>query len=70
MKLLRQRISKTVVVTLDNGESFRGAFYAEDRDWIVLRNAGQLDPRSDTQFVSADGELLLPKQRVTCCQFP
>ncbi len=70
MKLLRQRIHKTVLVTVDTGETFRGALYAYDRDVLVLRNAGQVEPRSDSQFIPADGELLLPRGRVTLIQIP
>lgn len=70
MKLLRQRIHRTVLVTVDTGETFRGALFAYDREVIVLRNAGQVDARSDSQFIPADGELLLPRGRVTLLQFP
>jgi small nuclear ribonucleoprotein (snRNP)-like protein len=70
VKLLRQRIHKTVLVTVDTGETFRGALHAYDREVIVLRNAGQVEARSDSQFIPADGELLLPRGRVTLIQVP
>lgn len=70
VRLLRRRIHKTVLVTVDTGETFKGALYAYDREVIVLRNAGLVDASSDSQFVPADGELLLPRGRVTLLQFP
>jgi len=69
-RILRQRKFKKVIVSLDTGEAFSGLLFDKDREALVLRSAGVLDPRADTQFTPADGELVLPWARVTTVQFP
>lgn len=70
MSALGKRAYRTVVVTLDTGESFKGLLAYNHRDAVVLQSAGLVDPQSDSKFIPADGELVLPKGRIAYYQFP
>ncbi len=69
--IYRHRRLKAVLVTLDNGDAFRGVLFDIDADAVVLRNAAQFHPSndSDKQFVVADGEIVIPAGRVAYMNF-
>ena len=68
-RILRTRLRHQAIVTLKNGEAFRGVFYEHDAQAVVLRNAQQLDPRSDGGYITADGEIVLLTCDIAYFQF-
>ena len=68
-RILKARLRHTAVVSLKNGEAFRGVLFEQDSQALVLRNAQQLDPRSDAGYITADGEIIILVADVAYMQF-
>lgn len=66
-RVLRLRISKTVIVTLKSGDSYRGALFDSDPEALVLRNAEAL---GSSRNVSVDGEVLILRADIATLQRP
>lgn len=67
--LFRQRLHKTVIVTLKSGMAFRGALYDADPDVFVLRNAEAIE-KGTSLPVAVDGEVLVLRSEVEFLQRP
>lgn len=67
-RLVRERLRDDVVVTMKNGEAFRGVLYAADRRSFVLRDAKVLNDTA--RVVAVDGELILARDQMDYFQRP
>lgn len=67
-KVLKQRVMRSLIVTLKGGSSFRGLLFAHDKEAIVLRNVEHLVPGADKP-TPVDGELVVLAADVLYMQF-
>jgi len=67
--LFRQRLRKSVIVTLKSGTAFRGILFTVDPELLVLRKADAIERGTETP-VSVDGEVLIFRTDVDFMQFP
>lgn len=67
-RLVRERLRDDVVVTMKNGEAFRGVLYAADGRSFVLRDAKVLNDTA--RVVAVDGELILARDQMDYFQRP
>lgn len=68
-RIVRSKVKKMVVVSLENGEGFRGILFDSDRESLLLRDAFALEANgSDRVPVGADGEMLFRWAKVAYCQ--
>lgn len=65
--LFRQRLRKSVIVTLKDGTAFAGVLWAVDPEIVVLRNTVSL---GDEKRVPVDGEVLLERGEIAFYQLP
>jgi small nuclear ribonucleoprotein (snRNP)-like protein len=65
--LLDTIIRDRVVVTLKDGQSFRGLFNGADRNTLALLDAEYLKPDGPTKV---DGEVFIPRDHVAFVQKP
>lgn len=69
-RLLQERISERVVVTLRSGDSFEGVLWdADDKLW-VLRNAQALGVGKDGAPLPLDGEVIVLSAEIVHAQRP
>jgi small nuclear ribonucleoprotein (snRNP)-like protein len=69
-RLLQERISERVVVTLKTGEAFGGVLWdADDRLWI-LRNTTALGAGKDGAALPLDGEVIVLTADILHAQRP
>lgn len=66
--LFRQRLRKSVIVTLQNGAAFAGVLYDVDPEIIVLRNSASVGDHGER--VPVDGEVLLHRNEIAFIQLP
>lgn len=66
--LFRQRLRKSVIVTLQNGAAFAGVLYDVDPEIIVLRNSASVGDHGER--VPVDGEVLLQRSEIAFIQLP
>lgn len=66
-RLLRSRLREVFLITLDNGDAFRGLLYALDRQSVILR---QTETVNGTEIKPVDGEIVLPRHRIAYMQRP
>lgn len=67
-RLVRSLERRRIVVTLLDDTAFEGVLYDADRSTFVLRNAAALHP--DGSRTPADGEVLVPRDRLAYLQRP
>jgi hypothetical protein len=67
-RLLGERLARQVVVTQSDGQSFAGLVAGHDAGWLLLREAEQFGPQGSR--VAVDGELLIPRDRISFIQKP
>jgi hypothetical protein len=67
-KLVADRLAVRVIVTQTDGQAFAGVITDLDDGWLLLREAEQLGPQGSR--VAVDGELLLPRDRISFIQRP
>lgn len=68
MSVLRQRLRRTVIVTLKDGSSFRAVLFAADKTGFVFRNAEHLDVKT-SKATPVDGEIFVLPADVAYLQF-
>lgn len=69
-RLLRQRLREVFIVTMSDGSAFRGVLYSLDRRSVILRDCEAMRAGTDGQHVPVDGELVLPRERISYMQRP
>lgn len=67
-RILRDRVCRTVIVTLKTGHAFQGVLYQGDGDALVLRNTEALGVGERGANVTVDGELLVLRPDVAFIQ--
>lgn len=67
-RLIAERRAVKVVVTMVDGASFVGLIADQDAGWVLFREAESLGPQGSR--IGVDGELLLPRDRVSFIQRP
>lgn len=67
-RLIGERLARRVVVTQADGASFGGLVAGTDSGWLLLREAEQYGPQGSR--VAVDGELLIPRDRISFIQKP
>lgn len=65
--LFRQRLRKSVIVTLKDGSAFAGILFAVDPEIVVLRNTISI---GDEKRLPVDGEVLLERGEIAFYQLP
>lgn len=68
-RIIRDRLRRSVIVTLHDGQGFAGVLYEADSEAVVLRNAQALDV-PDRGTIGVDGEVLILRDEIAYLQFP
>ena len=66
--LFRQRLRKSVIVTMHDGMAFAGILYDVDPEVVVLRNSASVGDHGER--VPVDGEVLLQRSEIAFYQIP
>lgn len=66
--LFRQRLRKSVIVTLKDGSAFAGVLFDVDPELIIMRNTASVGDHGER--VAVDGEVLLPRTEIAFIQLP
>jgi hypothetical protein len=69
-RLLKHRLREVFVVTMEGGAAFKGLLYSLDQRSVILREAEAMAAGTDGRHVPVDGELILPRERISYMQRP
>lgn len=69
-RLIRERLRRSVIVTMKDGQAFTGVLFAVDSESIILRNAEGVGMGERRTNLPVDGEVLILRGDIAYLQLP